>query len=93
MPTLTEVRRKVTALDHLRIGDLVEARQLRGSSLYRGEVDIVVPEQGILWILHGSLKERILLDASEYELSQCFPPRAARSRATTRSAASTSLSV
>lgn len=93
MPTLTEVRRKVTTLDHLRIGDLVEARQLRGSSVYRGEVDIVVPEQGLLWILHGSLRTRILLEASEYELSQCFPSRAARLQATPRSAASTSLSV
>jgi hypothetical protein len=58
----------VTDLTQLCIGEMVEAHQLSGPLLYQGAVELVVPQQGVLWIRYGALKERKLLDISEYQL-------------------------
>jgi hypothetical protein len=68
MPTPTQVATSSISLECLRTGDAVIAHQLNGSLIYRGEIDLVVPHAKLLWIKHGTLKERKLLDASEYLL-------------------------
>ncbi len=49
-------------------GDRVEARELHSSTSITGDVELVVPQQGILWIRHGALRERKLLDVGTYQV-------------------------
>lgn len=71
MTAANPMRVALTELTSLRTGDIVEATPLGGRLTYHGEVDTVVPAHGVLWILHGALKERKLLDASEYQIHRC----------------------
>ncbi|MHC5560820.1 hypothetical protein [Kocuria sp. U4B] len=70
MPTPAQGTTPQTDLADLRAGDAVEAHQLHGPRIYRGEVETTAPAQGILWIRHGALQERKLLDAAEYHISR-----------------------
>jgi hypothetical protein len=68
MPNTVMQWTRVHDLTHLRPGDLLQVR-LQGTLLvYQGEVETVVPQQGVLWIRHGALHERKLIAASEYHL-------------------------
>ncbi len=60
--------RTADPLNQIRVGDVVEAHQVNGLNVYRGEVDAVAPHLQIFWILHGSLKERKLFHTAEYEV-------------------------
>ena len=68
MSTSAEETATQIDLTCLRSGDRMEVRQLDGPRVYLGEVDLAVPQQDILWIRHGRLKERKLLLASEHEI-------------------------
>ena len=59
---------RVTDVVSLCLGDFVEVHLKDGQLIYCGEVDVVDFQHGFLWIRHGALKERKLLDASEYEI-------------------------
>jgi hypothetical protein len=59
---------KVHDLSHLSPGDVLQVRRKGTLVDYQGEVETVVPQQGILWIRHGALHERKLITASEYDL-------------------------
>lgn len=51
----------------LRPGDMIEARQW-DTVCHRGEVDIVVPGLGLLWLLEEPLKNRRLIEAQDYSI-------------------------
>lgn len=53
---------------YLRTGDIVEVRQPGTLMVYQGAVDLIVPQQGLIWIRYGPLQERKLIDASEYQI-------------------------
>jgi len=63
----------------LRVGDMVQAQPLDGSQAYRGEIDAVLSKMGLLWIRHGALGERKLLDASEYRICRWPVPQVRQS--------------
>ncbi len=60
-------------LTRLRAGDVVEVHRPDGPRIYRGEVETIEVSQGVLWILHGALRERKLLLACEYHIYRCPP--------------------
>lgn len=68
-----------TSVADLRAGDMVQAQHLHGPQTYRGEVDAVLPEMGLLWIRHGALQTRKLLEASEYRICRWPAPQARQS--------------
>jgi hypothetical protein len=58
-------------LRSLRPGDTVDVHQLDGRWTYHGEIDTVDCSHKVLWILHGALRERKLLAASEHQIRSC----------------------
>ena len=75
MPGATKTTPPQTDLTSLRTGDVVEVYQRHGRLCYYGEIDTVDPTHGVLWLLHGALKERKLIEASEYQIYR-RPPTA-----------------
>jgi len=72
MPHSTKTALANIDLRFLRSGDIVDVHQLDGRWTYHGEIDTVDPSRRGLWILHGALKERKLLEASEYQFCRCL---------------------
>jgi hypothetical protein len=72
---------RVADLNELCRGDTIEARTY-DTLHYRGEIEVVVPHLGILWIRHGTWRERKLLDPTEYELWKLSTPAAPRPETT-----------
>lgn len=68
MSDAQESMKRVTDVVSLCLGDFVQARLQDGRTIYDGEVESVDFQHGFLWIRHGALKERKLLDVSEYEM-------------------------
>lgn len=68
MSDTQESMKRVTDVVSLCLGDFVQARLKDGQLIYYGEVESVDFRHGFLWIRHSALKERKLLDASEYEI-------------------------
>lgn len=68
MSDTPEPMKRITDVVSLCLGDFVQARLQGGQTIYYGEVESVDFRHGFLWIRHGALKERKLLDASEYEI-------------------------
>lgn len=68
MPETLAERTKVHDLSHLRPGDIVQVRLPGTRVIYEGEVEIVVPQHGILWMRHGALHERRLINTDEYDI-------------------------
>ncbi|MEX3510784.1 hypothetical protein VVR84_14700 [Kocuria carniphila] len=58
---------RIHDLARLHPGDTLEARRY-GTVRYRGVVEEVAPHLDILWLRHGSWRERTILEAAEYEL-------------------------
>lgn len=71
MPWSTGMTPPETSLTSLHTGDPVEVHHRNGQLIYHGEVETVDPSQRVLWILHGALKERKLIDASEHRIRRC----------------------
>lgn len=62
-----------TSLTTLHTRDTLEAYQHDGQLSYHGEGDTVDPSHGVLWILHGALRERKLIDATEHQIHRRSP--------------------
>jgi hypothetical protein len=73
MPGPTGMTPPEIILTSLHTGDVVEVHHRNGQLIYHGEVETVDLSQRVLWILHGALKERKLIDASEYQVRPCPP--------------------
>ncbi len=56
---------RVHHVSELRAGDNVEIRAW-DMVRYRGEVDAVCPQLGVLWVLDGPLRNRVMIQACEY---------------------------
>ena len=52
-------------MSELRAGDVVEVRTW-DTFHCRGEVDAVCPRLGVLWVLDGTLRDRMMDQASEH---------------------------
>lgn len=65
MPSTPQDAVLVKDLSHLKRGDTIEARRF-DTVLFTGEVELVSPRLGVLWIRHGSWQNRKLLDSTEY---------------------------
>jgi hypothetical protein len=67
MPSIPPGAVRIMDVSNLNPGDTVEARSL-GAVLFAGEIELVAPHLGVLWIRQGSWQDRKLLDPTEYEL-------------------------
>ena len=56
-------------LQGLAPGDKIEAHEPHTGHLWRGAIDIVIPEQGKLWI-YAELGERKLIDTQVHTVSK-----------------------
>ena len=54
---------QIRAVSDLRVGDVVEIRTW-DTVHCRGEVDAVCPRLGVLWVLDGRLRDRMMVEAS-----------------------------
>jgi hypothetical protein len=68
---------RIDDLSGLQRGDTIEARTYE-TVHYRGEIELIAPRLGVLWLRHGSWRHRKLLDPADYELWKlCAPGPAA----------------
>lgn len=56
---------RVHHVSELRAGDVVEIRMWETVHC-RGEVDALCPQLGVVWVLDGPLRNRMMVQASEY---------------------------